>query len=263
MRDDHSNFSPGELQMTFTAEFLLILSALVFGLRHGIDWDHIAAITDITGAQESVRQSLWLGTVYALGHGTVVTILGMLAVLFGTFLPGWVDGVMERVVGITLVLLGIYVIYSLAKDGGNFRMRSRWMLIFEWAEIGYHKLMSRITGIETIPSARQRNYGFTSAYLIGVIHGVGAETPTQLLLFIAAAGVAGNRLGIILVLTFIAGLLISNSIITAMSTFGFIGARKNTPLIMIIGGSVAIFSLAVGTIFLLGKGGVLPAFFGG
>ena len=26
----------------------LLLTALLLGLRHGIDWDHIAAITDIT-----------------------------------------------------------------------------------------------------------------------------------------------------------------------------------------------------------------------
>lgn len=189
--------------MTFTAEILLILSALVFGLRHGIDWDHIAAITDITGSQESPRQSLWLGTVYALGHGTVVTILGLLAVVFGAFLPDWVDGFMERIVGITLLILGVYVAYSLIKDRENFKMRSRWMLIFDWAEISYHKLMSRLTGIEAEPPARQRNYGFTSAYLVGVIHGVGAETPTQVILFIAAAGAAGNQLGVMLVLVFI------------------------------------------------------------
>ena len=67
--------------MSLTAEFLIFLSALVFGLRHGIDWDHIAAITDITGSQELPRQSLWLGTVYALGHGTVAVEMDPLSLL--------------------------------------------------------------------------------------------------------------------------------------------------------------------------------------
>lgn len=249
--------------MTFPAASLLVLSALAFGLRHGFDWDHLAAITDITGSQESVRQSLWLGTVYALGHGTVIMILGLLAVVFGTFLPSWVDGVMERAVGVTLLVLGVYVIYSMVTVGQNFRLRSRWMLIFEWAEIGYQKLMSRIARSEFERPARQRNYGFTSAYLIGVVHGVGAETPTQLMLFIAAAGAGGNRLGITLVAAFVVGLLISNSVITAMSAFGFIGARRNTPLLMLLGGLVAAFSLTVGMMFILGRAGTLPAFFGG
>ena len=69
--------------MTLTAELLLVLSAFTFGLRHGIDWDHMAAITDITGSQDSTRQSLWLGTIYALGHATVITILGLVAIAVG------------------------------------------------------------------------------------------------------------------------------------------------------------------------------------
>ncbi len=249
--------------MNPSAELLLILSALVFGLRHGIDWDHIAAITDITGSQEKSRDALWLGTVYAFGHGTVLTILGVLAVALGASLPGWVDGVMQRIVGITLVILGIYVVYSLWKDRANFRMRSRWMLLFDWAEIGYHKLMSRVTGKPEESPTTRRNYGTASAFLVGLIHGVGAETPTQVLLFVAAAGAAGSTLGIVLLVIFIVGLFISNSAITIMSTFGYIKARQSTPVLMWLGGFTAVFSLAVGTIFLLGRGGVLPAILGG
>lgn len=249
--------------MNLTSELLLVLSALVFGLRHGIDWDHIAAITDITGSQEHARESLWLGTVYALGHGTVVTTLGLIAVALGTLLPRWIDGFMERIVGITLVILGVYVVYSLIKDRENFRMRSRWMLIFEWAELGYHRLMKQVTGVEAEHPASQRNYGFASAYLIGLIHGIGAETPTQVLLFIGAAGAAGRTLGVALVLTFIVGLLVSNSIITIMSTFGFLRARKSTPMLMLLGSLTAVFSLSVGTLFLIGQGTLLPAIFGG
>lgn len=249
--------------MNLTSEVLLIFSALVFGLRHGIDWDHIAAITDITGSQDKPRNSLWLGTVYALGHGSVVTTLGLIAVALGTLLPGWVDGLMERIVGITLVVLGVYVIYSLIKDREQFRMRSRWMLLFEWAEIGYHRLMNKVTGVETEHPVRHRNYGFASAYLVGLIHGIGAETPTQVLLFIGAAGAGGRTLGVTLVLTFIIGLLISNSIITVMSTFGFLRARKNTPMLIVLGSLTAAFSLSVGTLFLLGQGALLPTIFGG
>lgn len=249
--------------MNLSAEMVLILSALVFGLRHGIDWDHIAAITDITGSQDTRRQSLWLGLVYAVGHGTVVGALGLLAVTLGAFLPHWIDGVMERVVGATLLILGVYVIYSILKDRRNFKLRSRWMLIFEGVERGYRWLMGKVTGIEMDQPVRQRNYGFPSAYLVGVIHGIGAETPTQVLLFIAASGAGGQAVGVILVLTFLVGLLISNSIITVMSTYGFITARKNTPALLFLGGLVAAFSLTVGTIFLFGQSGILPAILGG
>ena len=249
--------------MNLSAEMVLILSALVFGLRHGIDWDHIAAITDITGSQDTHRQSLWLGSVYALGHGTVVGLLGLLAVTLGAFLPRWIDGVMERVVGATLLILGVYVIYSILKDRKDFKLRSRWMLIFEGVERGYRWLMGKVTGIEMDQPVRQHNYGFISAYLVGVIHGIGAETPTQVLLFIAASGAGGQAVGVVLVLTFLVGLLISNSIITVMSTYGFLTARKNTPALLVLGSLVAVFSLTVGAVFLFGQSGMLPAILGG
>ncbi len=249
--------------MAFPNELLLVLSALAFGLRHGVDWDHIAAITDVTGSQDSTRRSLWLGTVYALGHATIITVLGLGAILLGIFLPKWVDGVMQRVVGVTLLFLGAYVIYSLARDGRDFKMRSRWMLIFEGFEIAYHKLVGRLTGIEMESPRQDRKYGVATAYSIGLIHGVGAETPTQVLLFIAAAGAAGRQVGVALVLVFILGLLISNSAITILSTFGFLRARKNAPALIVLGGFAAAFSLAVGTIFLFGQGNLLPAMLGG
>ena len=43
----------------------VILSAFFFGFRHGIDWDHIAAITDIAGSQEDRRSAMFFGKMYA------------------------------------------------------------------------------------------------------------------------------------------------------------------------------------------------------
>lgn len=249
--------------MTLPQGPLLVISALLFGLRHGIDWDHIAAITDIVSSQQKSRQGLWLGTVYAFGHGTVVAILGLTAVAVGARLPTWVDEFMEPFVGLTLLALGFYVIYSLVKEGQNFRMRSRWMLIFEWAEIGYRRLIAWVTSTPVEQATSRRDYSFASAYVVGLIHGIGAETPTQVLLFVAAAGAAGTSLGVLLVVTFILGLLISNSVITVLSTYSFVRARKNSRSLMLMGGLAAAFSITVGGFFLFGQGGALPAFFGG
>jgi high-affinity nickel permease len=78
-------------------EFGLLVSGLGFGFRHGIDWDHIAAITDVTSSQPNRRAALWLGTLYAFGHASVVFALGMAAIIFGERLPPGIDDVMTRV----------------------------------------------------------------------------------------------------------------------------------------------------------------------
>ncbi|MBI4991349.1 hypothetical protein HZB96_04625 [Candidatus Gottesmanbacteria bacterium] len=243
---------------------VLFLSALLLGLRHGVDWDHIAAIADITGTGGDKKRSFILGSIYALGHASVIIVLGLLAVLIGVSLPDWVDNVMEPVVGITLILLGFYLIYTILRHGKNFRMRSRWMMIFALVGKLYDSLQEKISHKHEHPHIKYPDtYGIRTAYMVGVIHGIGAETPTQVLIFITAAGVGGSLLGTLLVFTFVAGLLTSNTLITLASTLGFAKTAKNSNISIVLGVITAIFSLIVGSLFLLHKVSFLPAILGG
>jgi high-affinity nickel-transport protein len=270
--------------------FGLLVSGFWFGFRHGIDWDHIAAIADITSTQEDRRSSIVLGSLYALGHAAVVMALGILAIAAGDLLPPGIDEVMGRVVGATLVLLGIYVVVSLIRHGRDFRLRSRWMLVFAGARRAARWVRRRGTQEPAAASpdadaedpsawhhghhgrpghhhhdAPERDepmtYGVGTAIAVGAIHGVGAETPTQVLIFLAAAGTGGVGVGIAVLLAFIVGLLVSNSLITVGSAFGFLSASRNFTLYATVAVVVALFSLVLGTLFVLGRESLLPAFF--
>jgi hypothetical protein len=286
-----------QLQSGF--EFGLLLSAFAFGFRHGIDWDHIAAITDITSSQEDRRRALLFGTLYVLGHALVVLALGILAIAAGDRLPQGVDEVMGRVVGATLIVLGVYVVVSLVRHGRDFRLRSRWMLIFAGVRKGARWVRRRVSagsgtgrtvsgGVavaegappslwhhghhgrpghhhhdrpetdEDIPS-----YGRGTAFGVGMIHGIGAETPTQVLIFLTAAGAGGPLVGMSVLATFIVGLVASNSVITVGSSLGYLQASRHFALYAGVAVVTAVFSLVVGTLFVLGEEGVLPAFFSG
>jgi cytochrome c biogenesis protein CcdA len=290
----------------------VLVSAFLFGFRHGIDWDHIAAITDITSSQEDRRASVVFGTLYALGHALVVFLIGSAAILLGAKLPESVDPIMERIVGVTLVILGVFVFASLIKHGREFRMRSRWMLIFSGVRSAYRKTRSAIgrsngTGAEhshddldpihlhaddgmavavadDLPVSEWHhghhgrpghhhhkhpepdafmNYGRRTAFGVGMIHGVGAETPTQVLIFLAAAGASGKGAGVVVLLAFLVGLLTSNSLITLGSSFGFLRASQNWKIYVTVAVLTGTFSLVIGTLFLFGKSSLLPALFGG
>jgi high-affinity nickel-transport protein len=282
----------------------VLFSAFLFGFRHGIDWDHIAAITDITSTQQDRRSSMLFGTIYALGHALVVFALGSVAIVLGQQLPDSVDRVVGRIVGVTLVVLGVYVIVGVARHGREFRMRSRWMLIFA----GVSRLTRRLrpnsepdhdhespvhvhTGEGTLavaddipvsdwhhghhgrpghhhhkhPEADEpfANYGRRTAFAVGMIHGVGAETPTQLLIFLTAAGAGGRLVGEAVLAAFIAGLLASNSLITIGSAVGFLRAAEHWRLYLTIALLTAAFSLVIGVLFIAGEGSLLHALFGG
>jgi hypothetical protein len=107
------------------------------------------------------------------------------------------------------------------------------------------------------------SYGIATAVGVGMIHGVGAETPTQVLIFLAAAGAGGTAVGLGVLLAFIVGLLASNSLITLGAAFGFLSASRNFAVYATIGVLTAVFSLVIGVLFLFGWESVLPGFFGG
>jgi high-affinity nickel-transport protein len=278
----------------------LLVAAFWFGFRHGIDWDHIAAITDITSSQEDRRQAIGFGTLYALGHALVVLTLGSLAIVAGENLPQSVNDVMTRIVGVTLLVLGVYVFVSLVRHGRDFRLRSRWMLVFtgvrraaRWVR---RRAAERTNGTQPQSAGRVAvaevveapswhhghhgrpghhhharpesddtfmNYGRGTAFVVGMIHGVGAETPTQVLIFLSAAGAGGASAGIAVLVAFIVGLLSSNSLITFGSATGYLSASKNFPIYATVAILTGVFSLVIGTIFALGKTTLLPALFGG
>jgi len=320
----------------------ILTAALALGIRHGIDWDHIAAITDITSttaasheaeekwlvrepglmltdeshhalhsassaavaearkvvevapvavgagaehgglaaiAMESRgngyratglsglfsehRRALYLGTLYAIGHGTIVTVLGLLAILAREFLPAEIDPIMERVVGVTLVFLAIYLFYSLYRffrGEGEFRMRSRWMLVFAGVRRAFRWLRSRVSGEHPhdhdIHGMDQ--YGARTAYGVGLIHGIGAETGTQVLVIATAVGAGTKAMGVAAMMAFVLGLLISNSFVTLATTAGFVSSRRRQEIYVFAGALAAVFSLVVGLVFLFRAGGLLP-----
>ncbi len=238
---------------------LALLSAAVLGFRHGFDYDHIAAITDITSVESSPRRAMGMGLVYVLGHAATVAALGGAVIFFQRSLPPMIDHWAERAVGLTLVLLGLYVLGSMFRDGQSFKPRSRASLLmgaFRWMSwkmksifhpAGHHKHVD--------PS---EPYTKSSVFVIGVIHGLGAETPSQLLLFLLAANLGGLGRGFLGLAMFLAGLLIMNTLMTA-SAVGIFGVSAARPRLMrLVIGLTAAYSLIVGSIFLFGSSAFLP-----
>ncbi len=240
-----------------------LLTAFLLGLRHGIDWDHIAAITDVTAAPSTTRRGVLLGTMYATGHALVVIVIGTLSVLFGVELPNWVAGYMEPVVGATLILLGLWVLYSLLRGPERFRLRSRWMLVWDGIRAGVGWLRHGHAHASVRPRGDTPGYGYSATFLVGIIHGFGAETPTQVLLFVSLTSAAGAALGVLLIAAFVLGLFISNTGISLGSVFGFVSSRGDRRFYLGMSAVTGVMSLVVGMLVVTGHAGLLPVLSGG
>jgi high-affinity nickel-transport protein len=297
----------------------VLLTGFFLGVRHGIDWDHIAAITDITsttasaavadaahaeqhrsvsghahahGGEREIRahdagpggatlapalalrapvgrpsllrgqsEAIRLGTLYALGHGLIVVVLGLAAIAFGALLPDWLDPIMGRIVGVTLVALGLWVIYSIyryARAGERFRLRSRWMLVFDGMRYGWRRFQAKLHGHEHVDPLEMSSYGARTSFGVGMIHGIGAETGSQVLLIAAVGGASSAGLGVPMLFAFVIGLLISNLGIVLISSVSFVSSQARERLYVAVGAVAGVFSLVIGAIFLFGLEGSLP-----
>jgi hypothetical protein len=82
------------------------------------------------------------------------------------------------------------------------------------------------------------------------------------LVFVAAAK-AGTGLGELLLIVFILGLVTSNTGIAFASTIGYLNGARSFRVYATVAVLTGVFSLVVGSLFLLGSGSMLPAIFGG
>ncbi len=109
---------------------LALVSCAVLGLRHGFDYDYLAAISDITAVQLPWRQGMRLGVTYALGHALTVIALGAMVILLHIPLPVRLDAWTERLIGATLIVLGIGVVANMARRSHSHRaIESRWAIL--------------------------------------------------------------------------------------------------------------------------------------
>jgi high-affinity nickel permease len=195
---------------------LLFANTLLLGLRHGLDWDHLAAISDIVGSSNRAS-AMKLSTSYAVGHAAVVTLLGVAVIVLGNFMPDWVGGIAEKAVGVTLVGLGVWLLWN-----GRDSLRD-----------------ARSSDVQT------NRFAVATTFGVGMVHGIGAETGTQMLLLASVGGAHNSGLAVCLLLAFVTGLLISNSAIAVAGIAGFTAARYKR-LSNILGIIAAIFSVGLG-----------------
>lgn len=273
---------------------LALLSAAVLGFRHGLDYDHIAAISDISSVQLKARDAMRYGLLYVAGHATTIAVLGSAAVVFRIALPAASDRWAERLVGVTLLVLGLYVLGTFFRPSffgssthGHAHPRTRITLLANGALWVYWRL-SRIFGGTKVeaPQVFKNGYGTSSTFLVGVIHGLGAETPTQILLFLMAANLGGTAAGLLGLLMFIVGLLLMNTLMCGAAAGLFSADRvlawlspagSQNPFSRALGsvlsavsahatGSLTLltsaYSIVVGAIFLLGSASKLPSLTG-
>ena len=92
-----------------TTIWLVLLVAVLLGLRHATDPDHLAAVTTLVagGKTRVARQAGELGLAWGAGHATTLFVFGLPILLLNRYLPVPVEQGAETAIGLVIVYLAV------------------------------------------------------------------------------------------------------------------------------------------------------------
>lgn len=85
---------------------------------------------------------------------------------------------------------------------------------------------------------------------VGVLHGIGVESPTQIAVFVASTSVVGAGPGFALLALWVLGLIIANSALAAVAAAGLLNAERNFEIYAAVAVTVAVISVLMGSILI-------------
>jgi high-affinity nickel permease len=157
--------------------------ALVLGLRHASDPDHLVAVTSLVAADRGdSRAAARLGAWWGLGHGAVLLLIGLPLIAFKSTLPAWLEKGAEKTVGFVIVALAVRVILKWLR--GDYRSSAH-DHIEAHTDVAHERAYRHLR--QGASSGHRHRHVRTprQALAIGVLHGL-AGTGAVVLLLIAA-----------------------------------------------------------------------------
>jgi len=213
-----------------------LISCTVLGLQHGIDVDHVAAISDVTSIQPTAWYSARSGLLYAAGHAGTVGLLGLVFIEMRSSLPVGLAAWMQKFVGLTLIVLAACVLRFICTSSVPVGRGS--------AILALINSVRRRAGDE--PASAASSYGPSASLSLGVLHGVGAETPTQLSVLLIAANLGGLGNGMLGLSAFTAGMFASNMALTTAATGVFELSKTRPWMFRWLGALTSFYSVWIG-----------------
>lgn len=82
----------------------------ILGLKHAFEPDHVLAVSTIASEQKNPFKAAITGTFWGIGHTTTLLIIGIIVLYLKLSIPQNLTVILERLVGIMLIVLGIRAI---------------------------------------------------------------------------------------------------------------------------------------------------------
>jgi ABC-type nickel/cobalt efflux system permease component RcnA len=235
------------------AALLLVVGvAIMLGLRHATDPDHLAAVTTLIASKrdQTARLAARLGFSWGLGHATSLFVFGLPIVLFRSYLPESVQEGAETAVGFLIIGLAVWLLVRWRR--GAFHLHPHDHAAATHAHLHSHAPENDHAHRHTI-----RARSPLQAYGIGLVHGMGGSAGVGVLLLASIRDhlVAVAALGLFAFCTAVSMALLSTGFGLTLSSARVRGSFNRLAPVL------GVASLAFGVWYALGALAVTPYYF--
>jgi hypothetical protein len=219
--------------------------AILLGLRHATDPDHLVAVsTLVTSAQDAGRRAAALGLAWGTGHALTLFAFGLPIVLYRAYLPEHLQQGAETGVGLLVIGLAVWLLVRWRRGAFAVGPHSHARRTHRHAHGGTHE-----------HPARSRS-PFAS-FAVGLVHGMGGSAGVGVLL---VATVDSHLHGVI-ALGLLAGFTtVSMTILSAGFGVGLASLPARRSLAR-LAPALGLSSLAFGVWYALGALSLAPYYF--
>jgi high-affinity nickel permease len=211
-----------------TTMLVVLAVAVLLGLRHATDPDHLAAVTTLVAGDGARSRATRLGLAWGAGHAITLFAFGLPIVLFEAFLPERLQQGAEALIGFVIVSLAV------------------WLLV-RWRRGAFAH------GEPHVAPARTP----LQAFAIGLLHGVGGSAGVGVLLLatVDVQALAVASLGVLAVLTAVSMTVLSTGFGLALTSEP---ARRSLSVLAPV---LGVASIAFGAWYALAALHVAPYYF--
>ena len=226
--------------------------ALLLGLRHASDPDHLAAVSTLIASEpeDGTRRAGRLGLSWGLGHATTLAVFGLPIVFFQSYLSDTVQRAAEALVGLMIMFLAVRLLVRWRR--GHFHAHAHRHGNTEHRHLHPHE--SPGTHDHAHRPEAQLGRSPAQAFGIGLVHGMGGSAGVGVLLLATIPG-QGEAVAALVVLAL--GTAVSMAALS--SAFGYAITRGPVLRRMLaFAPAMGFATLAFGCWYTLGAMGAVP-----
>jgi high-affinity nickel permease len=203
--------------------WIVVAVAILLGLRHATDPDHIAAVSTLvaSGRERAARRAAELGLAWGLGHALTLFAFGLPILLLNGYLPERVQQGAETAVAAVIVYLALRLLVRWRR--GAFHVHE-------------HEHDGRGHSHAHVSHGHRHARTWLGAFAIGLVHGMGGSAGVGILLVASVESTPLAVASLVLLAVFTAVSMV------ALSS-GFGGTLVSRPIQAAFGGIAPVLAL--------------------